>query len=77
LADGPGVIRSHCDIYDGDQVVGQTSSGGYSPMLSTSIAMAYLPKDRNEVGHRFEVDLRGRRLPCHVVKRPFYSAGRG
>jgi glycine cleavage system aminomethyltransferase T len=35
--------------------------------------MAYLPRSLAREGQALSVDLRGRRLPCHVVKRPFYS----
>jgi aminomethyltransferase len=73
VADGPGVIRSHCDVYDGEALVGHVSSGGHSPMLGKSIALAYLPREVARVGKSLSVDLRGRRLACHVVKRPFYS----
>jgi aminomethyltransferase len=73
VADGPGVIRSDCDVYDGDVVVGKVTSGGHSPMLGKSIALAYLPRALAREGKSLSVDLRGRRLPCHTVKRPFYS----
>ncbi|MPZ48425.1 MAG: glycine cleavage system aminomethyltransferase GcvT [Dehalococcoidia bacterium] len=73
VADAPGVIRGHCDVYDGDQVVGTVTSGGHSPMLGKSIALAYLPRRLAREGVSLSVDLRGRRLPAHTVKRPFYS----
>jgi aminomethyltransferase len=57
--------------------VGQVTSGGHSPMLGKSIALAYLPKELARIGKRLSVDLRGRRLDCHVVKRPFYSREQG
>jgi aminomethyltransferase len=74
VADGQGIVRSHCDVYDGDKVVGHVTSGGYSPMLGKSIAMAYLPRSLAREGVSLSVDLRGRRLPCHTVKRPFYHS---
>jgi aminomethyltransferase len=73
LAEGQGVIRGHCDVYDGDTEVGVVTSGGFSPMLSKSIALAYLPRRLAREGTRLAVDVRGRRLPVRVVKRPFYS----
>jgi aminomethyltransferase len=72
LSDGAGVIRSHQPVFQGDTLVGETSSGGFSPTLDRSIAMAYLPKALGEPGTEFAVEARGRRIPCHVVKRPFY-----
>jgi aminomethyltransferase len=73
VADGPGVIRSDCDVYDGETLTGHVTSGGHSPMLGKSIALAYLPRELTRPGKQLSVDLRGRRLACHVVKRPFYS----
>jgi aminomethyltransferase len=74
ISDGQGIFRSHQDVYDGHKVVASLTSGGFSPMLKTSIAMAYLPRDLAPEGTALEVDLRGRRVPCHVVKRPFYTS---
>jgi aminomethyltransferase len=74
VSDGQGIFRSDQDVYDDDKVVASLTSGGFSPMLKTSIAMAYLPRDLAREGTQLEVDLRGRRVACHVVKRPFYSS---
>ncbi len=74
LSDGAGVIRSHQPIFRGDTQVSQTSSGGFSPTLDRSIAMACLPLEMTEPGTELAVDVRGRRIPCHVVKRPFYRS---
>jgi len=74
LSDGQGIFRSHQDVYDGDEVVGTLASGGFSPMLNTSIAMTYLPRRLAREGTALSIDLRGRRVACHVVKRPFYTS---
>jgi aminomethyltransferase len=50
--------------------VGETTSGTFSPTLNTGIALALLdPAVRP--GDRVEVDVRGRALPCEVIKPPF------
>jgi aminomethyltransferase len=67
-----GVIRTGCDILHGGERVSRVSSGGFSPTLGTSIAMAYLPLALTEEGTEVEVDVRGRPLPARVVPRPFY-----
>jgi aminomethyltransferase len=74
VSDGPGIFRSDQAVYDGAEVVASLTSGGFSPMLNRSIAMAYLPRALAREGTPFEIDLRGRRVACHVVKRPFYSS---
>lgn len=67
-----GVIRTGCDILHGGERVGRVSSGGFSPTLGTSIAMAYLPLTLSEEGMEIEVDVRGRPVRTRVVPRPFY-----
>jgi len=53
--------------------VSELTSGGFSPTLGVSIGMAYLPTELASVGTELEVDVRGRPLRAHVVKRPFYK----
>lgn len=73
IADGPGIIRGGCDIYQGDDLVGVLASGGHSPMLGKSIGMGYLPRALAREGTELSIELRGRRIPAHTVKRPFYN----
>ncbi|HXK34026.1 MAG TPA: glycine cleavage system aminomethyltransferase GcvT [Dehalococcoidia bacterium] len=71
LADGRGVIRSGYPVLHGGRQIATTTSGGHSPTLNTSIAMAYLPKDLAAPGTALAVDVRGRTVPVTVIKRPF------
>jgi len=54
----------------GGDDVGTVTSGNFSPVLGTGIAMAFLRADV-EIGADVEVDMRGRAAPAHVVKPPF------
>lgn len=65
-----GVLRSHQTVYDGDQEIGVTTSGAFSPTLNRGIALARVI---TRVGDRCQVDVRGKRLPAQVVKPPFVS----
>jgi len=67
-----GVMRAGYVVLHGDKTVGRVTSGGFSPMLATSIGMAYLPVELAQEGTELEVDVRGKRLPVVVVPRPFY-----
>jgi aminomethyltransferase len=66
------IPRAHYPVFAGDRVVGEVTSGTYSPLLQTGIALAYLwPADVADVGEELEVDVRGRRGVATVVRPPF------
>jgi len=68
-----GVLREHQDIYVGDEKIGHTTSGTFSPLFKTSIAMALIDKKYSEIGNVVQVDVRGRRLKAKIVEMPFYK----
>ena len=70
---GRGIVREHQDIYIGDRLAGQTTSGTHAPFLGKAVAMAYLSPEDAALGTAVEVDVRGRRVPCKVVDLPFYK----
>jgi aminomethyltransferase len=66
------IPRAHYPVFVGDQLVGEVTSGTFSPTLGTGIAQAYLwPGDVAELGQEVEVDIRGRRGAATVVQPPF------
>ena len=66
------IPRAHYPVFVGDQLVGEVTSGTFSPGLGTGIALAYVwPGDVVELGQEVEVDIRGRRGAATVVKPPF------
>ena len=67
-----GVLRPHYPVLHGGTAVGTLASGGYSPTLGTSIAMAYLPSELAAEGTELSVDVRGRPVAAVVTPRPFY-----
>src|SRR5690606_34688753 len=69
---GRGVLRQGQRGMLGDQVVGETASGAFSPSLKVGIALALLDTEAAlEPGAEVAVDVRGRRLRCEVVRPPF------
>lgn len=58
------------------QEVGRVTSGAWAPSLGVSVAMGYVPARLAEPGTRFEVDIRGRRVPAEAVPLPFYRRPR-
>ncbi|MXZ78048.1 MAG: glycine cleavage system aminomethyltransferase GcvT [Acidimicrobiia bacterium] len=62
--------REGQSVLRGDEVVGEVTSGNFSPMLETGIALAFVPPDA-EIGDELAVDMRGTPTPAAVVKLPF------
>jgi aminomethyltransferase len=70
-ATGRGVPRPHMAVrFPTGAPLGETTSGTFSPTLRTGIALALLDP-AVQPGDTVEVDVRGRVLPCMVVKPPF------
>ena len=66
------IPRAHCPVFVGDQVVGEVTSGTFSPLRQTGIGLAYLwPADAVDLGATVEVDIRGRRGKATVMRPPF------
>lgn len=57
-------------VLRGDEVVGEVTSGNFSPMLETGIALAFVPPDA-DIGDELAVDMRGTHTPAIVAKLPF------
>jgi aminomethyltransferase len=71
-ATGRGVLRQDLTVLSGDQPVGITTSGTFSPTLKVGIALALIDAGAGiEDGALVNVDVRGRPLECEVVKPPF------
>jgi aminomethyltransferase len=69
------IPRPHYSVYAGDERIGETTSGTFSPTLRCGIAMAYLlPRDRFAAGDEVEIDVRGRRGTAEVIRPPFVKS---
>lgn len=64
--------RPHYPVHFQGQPVGEVASGTQSPSLSGGIGMAYLPPEAAKPGTAIEIEIRGRKFPAEVVKKPFY-----
>lgn len=73
VLEGKGVLRRGYDVYAGDKQIGTTTSGGIAPTLDgISIGLAYLAVDHAN-DETVEVEIRGRRIPARVTRKPFYT----
>ncbi len=64
--------RSHYPVVAGGEVVAETASGSLSPSLGVGIGMVYLPAAVAKAGETVEIDIRGRRFPAVIEKKPLY-----
>ncbi len=67
-----GIPRADMNVLHGEDVVGVTTSGTFSPTLKNGIALA-LVDTSIKIGDQLDLDVRGRRLRVEVVKLPFVA----
>ena len=60
-------------IFNGDQIVGMTSSGGYGHRTGKSIALGYVIPDLAAPGTKLEVEVLGQKLAAEVAAMPLYD----
>ncbi len=66
-----GIPRQGNPVLDADgSEAGAVTSGTFSPSLERGIGMAYVRTDLAEPGTELEIDVRGKRRPARVEKRP-------
>ena len=73
LLEGRGVLRNHQRVVVDDVGDGEVTSGGFSPTLGRSIALARLPAGDYD---RARVDVRGKLLDVRLVTPPFVRHGK-
>ncbi len=72
LPEGRAPAREHTEIADENgNVIGEVTSGGFSPSLQAPIAMGYVPRDFATAGTEINLLVRGKARPAKVVKMPF------
>ena len=70
-----GFPRHGYQVWHGGRPVDVVRSGTMSPSLGEAIGTTYLPTGATRPGSRFEVEIRGERVPAEVVARPFWTRG--
>ncbi|MFC7492037.1 MULTISPECIES: glycine cleavage system aminomethyltransferase GcvT [unclassified Knoellia] len=71
---GRGIPRAHCTVLKDGEVVGEVTSGTFSPTRKEGIALAQLERSV-AIGDEVVVDVRGREVPATVTKPPFVEVG--
>jgi aminomethyltransferase len=73
---GRGVPRPGYAVVRGPDNVGEVTSGTHSPSLGVGIGMAYVAAELAEPGTELEIEVRGKRRPARVEKKPLYKKDR-
>ncbi|MGD6832331.1 glycine cleavage system aminomethyltransferase GcvT [Sutcliffiella halmapala] len=68
-----GIPRHGYEVYVGEELVGEVTTGTQSPTLKKNIGLALLKKEFTELETEVEVQVRKKRLKAKVVKTPFYQ----
>lgn len=72
-ATGRGVLRADLEVLKDGVAIGRTTSGTFSPSIKKGIALALVDNGAVQLGDAVEVSVRGRAVPCEVVKPPFLA----
>jgi len=67
-----GIPRQGNPVMDGDERVGEVTSGTQSPSMGIGIGMGYVRTDLAEPGTELEIDVRGKRRAARVESKPLY-----
>lgn len=65
--------REHSPVLRDNQMVGEVTSGTFSPTLEKPIAMAYVDPGCSALGTQVQIDIRGKMHAATVVPLPFYT----
>ena len=68
-----GIPRGHMSVLSDDVVIGETTSGTFSPTLKVGIALGLIDT-KFKVGDQVSIDVRGRQLAAEIVKLPMVEA---
>lgn len=71
---GRGIPRAHCSVLKDGEVVGEVTSGTFSPTRKEGIALAQLERSV-AIGDEVVIDVRGREVAATVTKPPFVEVG--
>jgi aminomethyltransferase len=68
--------REHVEIYDsaGEKLIGEVTSGTFSPCLKKPIAMGYVSTDNAKNGTEIMLNIRGKMQKAEVTKMPFVES---
>jgi aminomethyltransferase len=67
------VPRHGHEIHSGNGVIGEVTSGTFSPTLEQGIGMGYVSAEFANPGSAIQISIRGKAVPAEVVRLPFVN----
>lgn len=67
--------RAGYGLFSGKDRVGEVTSGTFSPSLGRGVGMAYVAASSAAPGAHLEMEVRGRRVPVVIARKPLYKGG--
>ncbi len=71
IAEGKAFPRKGYEIVKNGEIIGETTSGVFSPSLQKGIGVGYVKKEYSEIGTTFDVVIRKENIKAEIVKTPF------
>ncbi len=68
-----GIARAGYKVLKEGQVIGEVTSGSFTPTLGKAIGMAFVPPALTAPGTAIDILIRNNRVKANVVKLPFYK----
>ncbi|HEX8077932.1 MAG TPA: glycine cleavage system aminomethyltransferase GcvT [Chthoniobacterales bacterium] len=65
--------RPHYSVWREGERIGEVTSGSLSPSLNEGIGMAYVASAQAKAGTEIEIEIRDRKLPAVIEKKPLYK----
>jgi aminomethyltransferase len=74
FVDDAGIIRQGDKLFAEDgKAIGEVTSGTKTPTINRALGLALVETAYSKVDQKIFAEVRGRKLACHVTKKPFYS----
>jgi aminomethyltransferase len=65
--------RPHYAVFQNGERIGEVTSGTLSPSLNWGVGMAYVWASQAKIGGQIEIEIRERKFPATIEKKPFYK----
>lgn len=73
MTERSGAPRTHYPVGIDGQVIGEVTSGAFSPTLGENIGLALIDAEHAGVGKPLQVEIRGKWFNAEQIKMPFYK----